>query len=69
MFLYKKNKYINILSRIYIYKKIENIIIIIQYANIQNKLINFNKKYNLTIFTNIKKNNKINFNLHLEITF
>ena len=69
MFLYKKNKYINILSRIYIYKKIENIIIIIQYANIQNKLINFNKKYNLTISTNIKKNNKINFNLHLEITF
>ena len=69
MFLYKKNKYINILSRICIYKKIENIIIIIQYANIQNKLINFNKKYNLTISTNIRKNNKINFNLHLEITF
>ena len=69
MLLYKKNKYINILSRIYIYKKIENIIIIIQYANIQNKLINFNKKYNLIISTNIKKNNKINFNLHLEITF
>lgn len=69
MFLYKKNKYINILSRIYIYKKIENIIIIIQNANIQNKLTNFNKRYYLTISTNIKKNNKINFNLNLEITF